>query len=65
MAAYRRVYDLRHLQADCQEPVSALGPYARQQNLTPRRILLKLTHQGAAADRGRSLLSTIALTAAL
>jgi len=25
MAAYRRVYDLRHLQADCQEP----EPYAR------------------------------------
>jgi len=23
MAAYRRVYDLRHLQADCQEPGSA------------------------------------------
>jgi len=23
MAAYRRVYDSRHLQADCQEPVSA------------------------------------------
>ena len=29
MAAYRRVYDLRHLQADCQEPGSAPGPYAR------------------------------------
>jgi len=30
MAAYRRVYDSRHLQADCQEPGSAQGPYARQ-----------------------------------
>ena len=30
MAAYRRVYDSRHLQADCQEPGSAPGPYARQ-----------------------------------
>jgi len=30
MAAYRRVYDSRHLQADCQEPGSASGPYARQ-----------------------------------
>ena len=30
MAAYRRVYDLRHLQADCQEPGSAPEPYARQ-----------------------------------
>ena len=31
MAAYRRVYDSGHLQAepDCQEPGSAPGPYAR------------------------------------
>jgi len=29
MAAYRQDYDLRHLQADCQEPGSAPGPYAR------------------------------------
>ena len=29
MAAYRRVYDSRHLQADCQEPGSAPVPYAR------------------------------------
>ena len=28
MAAYRRVYHLRHLQADCQEPGSAPEPYA-------------------------------------
>ena len=28
MAAYRRVYDSRHLQADCQEPGSALECYA-------------------------------------
>ena len=27
MAAYRRVYDSRHLQANCQEFVSAPGPY--------------------------------------
>ena len=27
MAAYRRVYDSRHLQADCQEPGSAREPY--------------------------------------
>ena len=33
MAAYRRVYDSRHLQADCQEPGSALEPYARQSSL--------------------------------
>jgi len=30
MAAYRRVYDSRHLQADCQEPGSTPEPYARQ-----------------------------------
>jgi len=29
MAAYRRVYDSRHLQADCQEPGSAPELYAR------------------------------------
>jgi len=27
MAAYRRVYDSRHLQADCQEPGSAPEPF--------------------------------------
>jgi len=27
MATYRRVYDSRHLQADCQEPGSAAEPY--------------------------------------
>ena len=30
MAAYRWVYDSRHLQADCQEPGSALEPYTEQ-----------------------------------
>ena len=30
MAAYRRVYDSRHLQADCQEPGSAPEPYAQK-----------------------------------
>jgi len=33
MAAYRRVYDSRHLQADCQEPGSAPEPYARQSRM--------------------------------
>jgi len=38
MAAYCRVYDSRNLQADCQEPGSALEPYARYKvpELTPR-----------------------------
>ena len=33
MAAYRRVYDSRHLQADCQEPGFAPEPYARQSSV--------------------------------
>jgi len=33
MAAYSRVYDSRHLQADCQEPRSAPEPYARQSSM--------------------------------
>jgi len=33
MAAYRRVYDSRHLQADCQEPGSAPVPYARKSSM--------------------------------
>ena len=33
MAAYRRVYDSRHLQADCQEPGSAPEAYARYSSI--------------------------------
>ena len=33
MAAYRRVYDSRHLQADCQEPGSSPEPYAEQSSM--------------------------------
>jgi len=33
MAAYRRVYDSRHLQADCQEPGSAPDTYAWQSSM--------------------------------
>jgi len=33
MAAYRRVYDSRQLQADCQKPGSAPEPYARQSSM--------------------------------
>ena len=32
-AAYRRVYDSRHLQADCKEPGSAPELYARQSSI--------------------------------
>ena len=31
--AYHRVYDSRHLQADCQEPGSATEPYAQQSSM--------------------------------
>jgi len=33
MAAYSRVYDSRHVQADCQEPGSAHEPYAGQSSM--------------------------------
>ena len=33
MAAYRRVYDSRHLQAVCKEPELAPEPYARQSSM--------------------------------
>jgi len=33
MAAYHRVYDSRHLQADCQEPGSSPEPFARQSSM--------------------------------
>ena len=33
MTAYRRVYNSRHLQADCQEPESAPEPYAQQSSM--------------------------------
>ena len=35
MAAYRRVYDSHHLQADCQEPGSAPEPYTRYSLTAP------------------------------
>jgi len=34
MAAYRRVYDSRHVLADCQEPGSAPEPYAGQSSMS-------------------------------
>jgi len=33
MAAYHRVYDSHHLQADCQEPGSAPEPYVWQSSV--------------------------------
>jgi len=46
MAAYRRVYDSRHLQADCQEPGSASEPYALVIEYgIPRPFLLEMVIQ--------------------
>jgi len=45
MAAYRRVYDSRHLQADCQEPGLAPEPYTRQSNMGYLFITLTLSFQ--------------------
>jgi len=33
MAAYSRVYDSRHLQADCQQPGPAPEPYAQNSSM--------------------------------
>ena len=41
MAAYRRVYDSHHLQAECQEPGTAPEPYALQSSM---RYLFYYTH---------------------
>jgi len=43
MAAYRRVYDSSHLQADCQEPGSAPEPYARQSSMGYLYLFYPLT----------------------
>ena len=63
MAAYRRVYDSRHLHADCQEPGSDPEPYARQSSMGYLYLYLYLYHQGAAEWGGRSLITLISSTA--
>ena len=40
MAAYRWVYDSRHLQADCQEPGSAPEPYAPYSTMGYRYLFM-------------------------
>ena len=47
MAAYRRVYDSRHLQADCQEPGSDPEPYAWQSSMGYLFLALAETCQGS------------------
>jgi len=49
MAAYRLVYDSRHVQADCQEAGSAPEPYARQSVEYWLRLLLQYV-QAARTD---------------
>ena len=44
MAAYHRVYDSRHLQADCQEPRSAPEPYTRQSSMDTFTFLSNTGH---------------------
>ena len=59
MAAYRRVYDSRHLQADCQEPGSAPEPYA-QHRVWATFTFLQYNMQGLCdtMTRTRSLTQT-------
>ena len=46
MAAYRRVYDLPHLQADCKAPGSAPEPYAQQSSMGYLCLLDLTQHMG-------------------
>jgi len=50
MAAYRRVYDLRHLQADYQEPGSAPEPYARQSSMGYLYLFIRKHRERKCAD---------------
>jgi len=50
MAADRRVYDSRYLQADCQEPGSAPEPYARQSSISYLYLYLYLVMGGSVAE---------------
>jgi len=46
MAAYRRVYDSRHLQADCQEPGSVPEPYTLGNQVWATFTFFKVTYPG-------------------
>jgi len=59
MAAYRRVYDSLHLQADCQGPGSAPEPYARQSLSLGYLYLFFVLELTGAGQQGRSMLSTV------
>jgi len=53
MPAYRRVYDSRHLQANCQEPGSAPEPYARQSIMGYLYLFNTLVIHGKTAVMGK------------
>ena len=53
MAAYCRVYDSRHLQADCQEPGSALEPYARQSSTSWNYVFYACDYGGVVVKKFR------------
>jgi len=55
MAAYRRVYDSRHLQADCREPGSAPEPNARQPSTG--YLYLFYVYRGHCQSRCRAVVS--------
>jgi len=52
MAAYRRVYDSRQLQADCKEPGSVPEPYARQSSMGYLYLLWEWDFQWAWESHG-------------
>jgi len=62
MAAYRRVYDSRHLQADCQEPGTTQEPYARQSSMGYLYLLPPASPPGA--ENCGQLLHSLALLSA-
>jgi len=58
MAAYRRVYDSRHLQADYQEPGSAPEPYTLGNRVWAAFYARPaVSSSGAAANAGSATLS--------
>ena len=59
MAAYRRVYDSRHLQADCWESGSAQETYARQSSMGYRYLFTGVKAEAVTASYGRSVWSTV------
>jgi len=55
MAAYRRVYDSRHLQSDCKEPGSAPEPYARSSGVGYLYLLPVTSKEREVLREGRKM----------